>query len=78
MLSICLIEQLIIKAYCGVEVQIHAFLTLVLYGFERSAASPGDLNGEEITRTPYYTAGWKTPRSSQKEESISCLPGIIP
>jgi hypothetical protein len=40
-LSLCLIEHYVMKAYCGVAVQIHVFLTSALVGGEWSASRPG-------------------------------------
>jgi len=39
-LSLCLIKYNAMKTYVGVEVRLHVFLTLVLYGGEWSASRP--------------------------------------
>jgi hypothetical protein len=50
------------KAYWGVEVCLHAFLTPALYGGERSASRPGRLTPTERAPDTHWRGGWVGPR----------------
>jgi hypothetical protein len=49
------------KAYRGVDVEIHIFLTLALVGGEWSASRPGSFTPEERAPGTHYIGGWVDP-----------------
>jgi hypothetical protein len=62
------------KAYGGVDVQIHIFLTSALAGVEWSASRPG-----RITPGTPWTRGWVDPRAGLddvKKKEFLTLPGL--
>jgi hypothetical protein len=52
------------KAYRGVEVQLHGFLTSTLDGGERSASRPGRFIPTERVPSTHWIGGWVGPRAS--------------
>jgi hypothetical protein len=46
------------KMYWGVEVQLHAFLSSVLYGGEWSASRPGRFTPRERAPCTHWIGGW--------------------
>jgi hypothetical protein len=50
------------KSYGGVEMQLHAFLTLVLDGGEWSASRPGRFTRRERASDTHWIGGWGGPR----------------
>jgi hypothetical protein len=66
------------KAYGGVNVQIHIFLTSALVRYEWSASRPGSFTPEERTPGTHWTGGWLNPRAgpdSLKRKFLT-LPGL--
>jgi hypothetical protein len=66
------------KAYGGVDVQIHIFLTSALVGGEWSTSRPGSFTpGEEAPRT-HCIAGWLGPRAGLDDvkRKFLILPGL--
>jgi hypothetical protein len=51
------------KAYWGVEVQLHAFLTSALDGGELLASRPGRFTPRERTPLTHFIGGWVDPRA---------------
>jgi hypothetical protein len=51
------------KAYGGVDVQIHIFLTSALARGEWSALHPCSFNPGEIAPRTYWIGGWVGPRA---------------
>jgi hypothetical protein len=51
------------KAYWGVDVQLHAFLTSTLDGGEWSASHPGRLTPRERAPGTQWIGGWVGPRA---------------
>jgi hypothetical protein len=51
------------KAYGGVDVYIHIFLTSVLVGGELSASSPGRFTPRERAPGTRWIGGWVDPRA---------------
>jgi hypothetical protein len=51
------------KAYGGVDVQIHIFLTSVLVGGEWTASRPGRFTPEERAPGTHWIGGWVNPRA---------------
>jgi hypothetical protein len=51
------------KAYWGVEVQLHAFLTLALNGGEWSASRPGRFTPRERAPGTHWIGGWVGPKA---------------
>jgi hypothetical protein len=51
------------KAYGGVDVQIHIFLTLILVGGESSASRPGLFTPGERDPGSHWTGDWVDPRA---------------
>jgi hypothetical protein len=58
-----LIEHHAMKAYWGVEVYLHAFLTSALDGGEWSASCPGRFTPRENARGTHLIGCWVGPRS---------------
>jgi hypothetical protein len=66
------------KAYRGVDVQIHIFLTSALAGGEWSASRPGRFRPGETAPGTHWTGGWVDPRAGldmEKRKSLT-LPGL--
>jgi hypothetical protein len=82
MLSLCLTKQNAMKTYWGVEVHLHAFLTLTLDGGERPASRPGRFTPRE--RAPWYPLDRRLggPQSQSghdvEEKNSQPLPGFEP
>jgi hypothetical protein len=51
------------KAYAGVDIQIHIFLTLALFGGEWSASRPCRFTPGERTPGTHWIGGWVDPRA---------------
>jgi hypothetical protein len=51
------------KAYRGVDVQIHVFMTTALVGGELSASRPGRLTPGERAPDTHCISGWVGPRA---------------
>jgi hypothetical protein len=51
------------KAYGGVDVQIHIFLTSALVGGEWSASRPGNFTPGERVPGTHWIGGWVDPRA---------------
>jgi hypothetical protein len=51
------------KAYGGVDVQIHVFLTSTLVALESSASLPGRLTPGERAPGTHWIGGWVDPRA---------------
>jgi hypothetical protein len=51
------------KAYWGVEINLHAFMTSVLDGGERSASRPGRFTPRERVPGTHWIGGWVGPRA---------------
>jgi hypothetical protein len=51
------------KAYGGVDVLIHIFLTSALAGGEWSASRPGRFSGGERAPSTHWIGGWVDPRA---------------
>jgi hypothetical protein len=62
-LSLCLTKHHAMKTYCGVEVQLHAFLISVLDGGEWSASRPGRFTARERAPGTRWIGGWVGPRA---------------
>jgi hypothetical protein len=58
-MSLCLTRHHAVKAYGGVEVQLHVLLTLAVDGGEMSLSRPG-----QFTPGTHWTGGWVGPRDS--------------
>jgi hypothetical protein len=54
------------KAYGGVDVEIHIFLTSALAGVEGSASRPRHCTPEEIVPSTPWIGGWVGPRTSME------------
>jgi hypothetical protein len=70
-----------VKAYRGVDVQIHIFLTSVLVGGEWSASRPGPFTSQEHSPGTHCTciAGWMGPRAGLddvEKRKFLTLPGL--
>jgi hypothetical protein len=57
-IKVALTERHAMKTYWGVEVQLHAFSTLVMYVGEWSASGPGGFSPREITPGTHWIGGW--------------------
>jgi hypothetical protein len=67
------------KAYGGMDVQIHIFLTSVLAGGEWSASRPGRFTPVEIAPDTHWIGGWVNPRAGLDDlerRKIVPLPGL--
>jgi hypothetical protein len=62
-LSLCLTKHEAMKAYEGVEVQLHVFLNSALDGCEWSAARPDSFTPGERTAGAHFLGGWVDPRA---------------
>jgi hypothetical protein len=51
------------KAYCGAEVQLHAFLTSILHGGDLSDSRPGRFIPRERKPDTHWIGGWVVPRA---------------
>jgi hypothetical protein len=65
------------KAYWGVEVKLHAFLTSVLDGGEWSASRPGRFAPTERAPGTHWRGGWVGPRAVL-DAVVRTPPGIEP
>jgi hypothetical protein len=67
------------KAYVGVDVQTHFFLTSALVGGEWSASRTGHLTTGERTPGTHYLGSWVGPREGLDDvEKILDLPTLEP
>jgi hypothetical protein len=67
------------KAYGGVDVYIHVFLTSALAGGEWSASRPGRFTPEERAPGTHWIGGWAYPRAGLddvKKRTFLTLPGF--
>jgi hypothetical protein len=67
------------KAYEGLEVYIHIFLTLALVGGEWSASRPGRFTPKETAPGANWTGGWVGPRArldDVEKSKFLTLPGL--
>jgi hypothetical protein len=67
------------KAYGGVDVQIHISLTSALVGCEWSVSHPGSFTPGERSPGPHWIGGSVDPRASLddvKKREILILPGL--
>jgi hypothetical protein len=67
------------KAYGGVDVQIHIFLTLALVGGEWSASRPGRFTPGERAPGTHWIGGWVDPRDgldNVERRKFLTLPGL--
>jgi hypothetical protein len=60
-LSLCLIKHLSMKAYWGVDIQLHVFLTSALDGGQWSASRHCRFTLEERTPGTHWIGGWVGP-----------------
>jgi hypothetical protein len=58
-----LVGEVSMKAYGGVDVQIHIFLTSALVGGEWSASRPGRFTPRETAPGTHCIGGWVDPRA---------------
>jgi hypothetical protein len=68
------------KAYGGVNVQIHIFLTSVLAGREWSATLPGPLYPQRMSPRYHCIGGWVDSRAGLddvKKRKFLTIPGLI-
>jgi hypothetical protein len=67
------------KPYWGVEVELHAFLTLALYGGEWSASRPGLFTPRERSPSTHCIGGPQSrPGVGGEEKNSQTLPGPEP
>jgi hypothetical protein len=67
------------KAYGGVDVYTHVFLTFVLVGGEWSASRPGRFTPGERAPVPHSIGGWVGPRAGLgdvEKRKFLTLPGL--
>jgi hypothetical protein len=67
------------RAYGGVDVYIHIFLTSTLVGGEWSASRPGLFTPEERTPGTHWIGGWVDPRiglDDMEEREFLTLQGL--
>jgi hypothetical protein len=67
------------KAYGGVDVYIHIFLTSALAGGEWSTSRPGRFTAGERTPSTHWIGGWVDPRAGQddlEKRKFFTLPGL--
>jgi hypothetical protein len=65
------------KAYWGVDVYIHMFLSSALVGGKRSASRPGRLTPGERAPGTHWIGGWVDPRAGlDKKRKFLTLPGL--
>jgi hypothetical protein len=67
------------KAYGGVDVQIHIFLTSALAGGEWSASRPGRFTPRERASGTHWIEGWVDPRAGVddlEKRKFLTLPGL--
>jgi hypothetical protein len=81
--SLCFTKHHAIKTHEGVEVQIHALLTLELDGREWSVSRPGRFTLGKGTPETHWTGGWLDPTASldvveNRDKSLPCPSGIEP
>jgi hypothetical protein len=81
-LSLCLTKHHAVKTYGGVEVQLDAFVTLVLDRSEWSASRLGHFTSRETAPGTQSVGGWVDPRAgmdavAKRKNSLS-LPRIEP
>jgi hypothetical protein len=78
----CALTEHNIKAYYGVEVSLHAFLTSALDGGEWSASRPGRFTPRDRAPGIHWIGGWVGPRAvldtGGEEKNSQPLPGIEP
>jgi hypothetical protein len=69
------------KAYGGVDVEIHIFLTSALAGGECSASRPGRFTPGERAPGTHWMGGWVDPRAGLddvEKRKFLTLPGLEP
>jgi hypothetical protein len=67
------------KAYGGVDVQVHIFLTSALDGREWSASRPGRFTPWVIAPDTHWIGGWVDPRAgldNVEKRKFLTLPGL--
>jgi hypothetical protein len=67
------------KAYGGVDVYIHIFLTSAVAGGEWSASCPGRFNPGERSHAAHWIGGWVDPRAgldNMKKRKLLIVPGL--
>jgi hypothetical protein len=67
------------KAYVGVDISIHIFLTSALVGGEWSASRPGRFTARERAPGTYWIRGWVDPRAGLddvEKRKFLTLPGL--
>jgi hypothetical protein len=78
-LSLCLIKHYAMKAYEGVDVQIHIFLTSALDGGEWSASRPGSFTPGERAPATHLIGSWVDPKAGLGDvgkRKFLTLPGL--
>jgi hypothetical protein len=72
-------KHYIMKAYVGVDVLIHIFLTSTLAGGEWSASRPGRFTSDERAPGTHWIGSWVGPKpglNDAEERKFSTLPGL--
>jgi hypothetical protein len=64
------------KAYEGVDILIHIFLTSALAGGEWSTSRPGRFTPGEIAPGTHWIGGWVGPRTAMEKKQFLTLPGL--
>jgi hypothetical protein len=79
-LSFCiLIKHYTMKAYGGVDVEVHIFLTVALDGGEWSVSRPSHFAPGERAPVTHWIGGWVDPRASVddvEERTFLTLPAL--
>jgi hypothetical protein len=77
-LSLCffLTKHHTMKEYCGVEEDLHAFLTSTLNGGEWSASRPGCFTPRERAPGTHWIGGWVGPRTCMDVVAKRKIPSL--